>query len=76
MKCSKSSTNLSAAQAVPTVGFAVCCNGQKQVDIVDWSADTDWGYNNKLASKNEQRLKRFITCKFTEGRYLNAKRIT
>lgn len=57
------------------VGFAVCCNGQKQVGIVDWSADTDWGYNNKLASKNEQQLKRFTTCKLLEGRHLNAKTI-
>lgn len=39
------------------VGFAVCCNGQKQVGIVDWSVDTDWGYNNKLASKKRTTVK-------------------
>lgn len=58
------------------VGFAVCCNGQTRVDTVDWSADTDWGYSNKLASENKQQLMRFTTCKVIEGKHLNAKPLT
>lgn len=73
MKCWLSSTNLSAVQAVPMVGFAVCCNGQKQVDIVDWSADTDWGYNNRLASRDKQQLKSFSTFTFIESKHKQKK---
>lgn len=56
------------------VGFAACCNGQKQVDTVGWSASTDWVYNNKLASKDKQQLKRCTTCKFVAGIHINARR--
>lgn len=72
-KCWKSATNLSAAQAAPALGSAACCNGQTPGGIADWSAGTDWGYSNKLASKNKPQSERFTTCSF---RHQNAKTIT
>lgn len=56
------------------VGFAARCNGQKQVDIVDWSADTDWGYNSRPASRDKQQLKS-CSSKFIEGRHINRRRM-